>query len=163
MKRKKPLLQMIGLTLVVVLLAACGTAQSAPTPDPVLEENKTITHRFNEEIWSKGNLDVVDEIVAPDLVWHDAGINGVAAFKQYLTTFRTEFPDLQIITEDLVAEGDKVVVRMTIQGTHAPTGKQATWTAIGIVRITDGKIVEIWTNQDSLGRLQQVGFKLIRP
>jgi predicted ester cyclase len=52
---------------------------------------------------------------------------------------------------------------MTIQGTHAPTGKQATWTAIGIVRITDGKIVEIWTNQDSLGRLQQVGFKLIRP
>jgi hypothetical protein len=79
MKRKKLLLQMIGLTLVILVLAACSTTQSAPTPDPVLEENKTITRRFNEEIWSKGNLDVADEIVAADLVWHDAGINGVAA------------------------------------------------------------------------------------
>jgi predicted ester cyclase len=163
MNRKKLCLQMTGLALIMLLFAACGTTESAPTPDPVLEENKTIARRFNDEIWNEGSFDVVDEIVAADVVWHDAGINGVEAFKRNLTGLRTEYPDLHIITEDLIAEGDSVVARMTMQGTHAPTGKQATWTAIGILRIADGKIVEMWTNEDMLGRLQQVGFRLIRP
>lgn len=163
MNRKKLCLQVIGLTLVMLLLAACSTTQSAPTPDPVLEENKNIARRFNDEIWNEGNLDVVDEIVAADLVWHEIGINGVEAFNRNLTGLRTEFPDLSIITEDLVAEGDKVVARMTMQGTHAPTGKQATWTTIGILRIADGKIVEMWTNEDLLGRLLQIGFELTPP
>ena len=163
MNRKKLCLQMTGVALIMLLLAACGTTESAPTRDPVLEENKTIARRFNEEIWNEGNIDVVDELVAADLVWHEIGINGIEAFVRNLTGLRTEYPDLHIITEDLVAEGDRVVARMTVQGTHAPTGKQATWTAIGIFRIADGKIVEMWTNEDMLGRLQQVGFRLIRP
>jgi predicted ester cyclase len=125
------------------------------------EENKAIIRRFNEEIWSEGNLDVANEIIAADLVWHTAEINGIEGFKQNLTELRTGFPDLHITTEDLVAEGDKVAARITIKGTHAPTGKQATWTATGIVRITDGKIVEMWINEDMLGRLQQIGFELM--
>ncbi len=161
--RKKLLLQMIGLPLVMLLLVACGTSQPAPMSTSMLEENKAITRRFNDEVWSEGNLDVADEIVAADLVWHNAEINSIEAFKQNLTELRTGFPDLHIITEDLVAEGDKVVARMIIQGTHAPTGKQAMWTAISIVRIADGKIVEIWTNEDTLGRLQQLGFELVPP
>ena len=136
----------------------------------MLEENKAITRRFNDEVWTEGNLDVADEIVAADLVWHNTEINDVEAFKQNLIAFRAGFPDVHFTTEDMVAEGDKVVARFTSQGTHtgelwgiAPTGKQATWTSIGIIRITDGKIVEMWGNEDNLGRLRQLGFELIPP
>ena len=128
-----------------------------------IEENKAIALRVNDEVWTEGNLDAVDEIVAADLVWHYTKINGVEAFKQNLTAFRTDFPDLRIITEELVAEGDKVAVHMTGQGTHAPTGKQVTWTGTAILRIIDGKIVEAWVNEDALGRLQQIGFELVPP
>lgn len=134
------------------------------------EENKTIVRRFVDEIWNTGNHDVVDEIIAVDAVRHNTEINGIEAFKQNLTAFRTSFPDVHLVIEDLVAEGDEVAVRVTGRGTHkgelwgvAPTGKLATWTAIGIFRITDGKIVEMWANEDVLGRLQQVGFELIPP
>jgi predicted ester cyclase len=129
----------------------------------MLEENKAITRRFNDEVWTEGNLDVADEIVAADLVWHNTEINSIDALKQTLTASRAEFPDLRITTEDLVAEGDKVAVRMTVRGTHLPTGKQTTSTAIGIVRIADGKIVEVWVNEDVLGRLEQLGFELVPP
>jgi predicted ester cyclase/ketosteroid isomerase-like protein len=137
--------------------------QAWPTlPAAAIEENKAIARRFNQDVWTGGNSDAVDEMVAPDLVWHNAGIFGVQAFKDNLTAFRADFPDLRNVTEDLVAEGDKVVARMTIQGTWARTGKQATWTAIGILRIVDGKIVEMWTDEDRLGRVQQLGFELVR-
>jgi predicted ester cyclase len=158
MKEHKQRIFVIVAVLVVLslLFTACGADQQA-------EENKAITRRFNDEVWSEGNLDVADEIVAADLVWHNTGINGIEAFKQNLTGFRTDFPDLHIITEDLVAEEDRVVARMTARGTYAPTGKQATWITIGIVRIADGKIVEMWVNDDTLGRLEQLGFELVPP
>ena len=127
------------------------------------KEHKAVVRRLNDKVWTEGNLDVVDEIVAADVIWHNARIYGVQAFKQNLTAFRTDFPDLRNITEELVAEGDKVVARITIQGTYAPTGKQAVWTATAVHRIADGKIAEMWTNEDRLGRLLQLGFRIVSP
>jgi predicted ester cyclase len=86
--------------------------------------------------------------------------------KQFAATYREAFPDLQTTIEDMVAEGDKVVVRFRGRGTHQgeteafgpPTGKRMEMTGITINRVSDGKIVEAWTNSDALGMMQQLGL-----
>ena len=131
------------------------------------EENKVLGRRWIEEIWGKGNLAVVDEILASNFVFHYAP-PGVApdreGYKQTLTMYRTSSPDMHYTVDDMVAEGDKVAIRWAGKGTHrgdlmeiAPTGKKVTITGISIIRITGGKIVEEWTEQDMLGVLQQLG------
>jgi len=131
------------------------------------EENKAVLHRLAEEIFNKGNISVVDEIIAPDYVFHGpVGMEykGPEGFKQMVTMYRNAFPDLHMTVEDMVAEGDKVAQRITIRGTHkgelmgiAPTGKQVTITGIIIVRFVGGKEVEAWSTMDLLGMMQQLG------
>ncbi len=132
-----------------------------------LEENKAIERRFFEEVVNKGNLAVLDELLAPDFVDHSAP-PGIAAdregAKQFFAMAHSAFPDFHSTLEDMFAEGDKVVQRFTARGTHkgewmgiAPTGKQITIPGIAIHRITGGKIVENWVVMDMLGALQQLG------
>jgi steroid delta-isomerase-like uncharacterized protein len=131
-----------------------------------IEENKAVVRRFYEE-WNKQNLSVVEELVAPHWVCHGTGAfpdYDRAGGKHFLTALWTAFPDARIAVEDLIAEGDKVVSRLTIRGTHRgeymgipPTGKQASLTGIEIDRIEDGKFVESWPSRDDLGFLQQLG------
>ena len=133
-----------------------------------VEENKAIVHRFMEEVVRKGNLVSANEIFAADFVYHPPpeGLptRGPEAIIQRVTTIRTAFPDIQYTVEDEIAEGDKVVHRLTGRGTHQgqflgipPTGKQVTWTVIAIYRIAGGKIAERWLNVDDLGIMQQLG------
>ena len=131
------------------------------------EENKAVLRRVAEEIFNKGDLAVVDEVIAPNYVYHGSGgqeYKSPEGFKQIVTMFRTAFPDLHMTVEDMVAEGDKVAQRITIRGTHkgelmgiAPTGKQVTDTGIIIVRFAGGKEVEAWGITDLLGMMQQMG------
>ncbi len=132
-----------------------------------VEQNKAIVLRFFEEAFNQGNLAVIDELIAPRLVYHapDGDISGLDGTKQLVAGVRTAFPDFQVRPQDVVTEGDKVVIRFTDSGTHQaegmgipPTGKQVTWTGIDIFRITDGKIVEGWGIVDSLGLMQQLGI-----
>ena len=134
------------------------------------EENKALMHRFYEEI-SNGNLAVVDELIAADVVEHSPFVPGQApgrqGTKELFTMIRAAFPDLRITVEDMVAEGDKVATRGTMSGTHkgefmgiAPTGKQVTVGMIEILRIAGGKMVEHWHVVDSLGMMQQLGAVL---
>ena len=130
------------------------------------EENKTIMRRIFE-VFNTGNLAVADEVIAADVVDHQAppGVApGRAGFKQLITMFRTAFPDIQMTIEEIIAEGDRVVARSTMRGTHRgefmgipPTGKQFTVTSIDIVHIAGGQGVEHWGNSDDLGMLQQLG------
>jgi len=132
------------------------------------KENKTIMRRALKEVVNKGNLDLIDELVSPDFVDHTPfpGLPpGREGIRQTIGMLREAFPDLQITIEDLIAEGDKVVSRQTLRGTHQgefmgipPTGKQVTWTGILIFRIADGKIVDQWIEQDQLGLMQQLGL-----
>ena len=86
--------------------------------------------------------------------------------KQFAADFRQAFPDLQTTIEDMVAEGDKVVIRFSARGTHQgetedlgpPTGNSFEVTGVTIKRFSDGKIVEDWTNFDALGMMQQLGL-----
>jgi steroid delta-isomerase-like uncharacterized protein len=132
-----------------------------------IEENKAIELRFFEEVVNKGDLAVIDELVATNFVQPDA-LPGTSAdregMKQFFAMAHSAFPDFHSTLEDMFAEGDKVVQRFTARGTHkgewmgiAPTGKQIAVTGMAIHRITGGKIVEGWTNMDMLGAMQQLG------
>ncbi|MDX6380111.1 MAG: hypothetical protein QOI57_1135 [Rubrobacteraceae bacterium] len=133
------------------------------------EENKAITRRFLEEIFTGGNLELVDELFAPDFILHDSSVpqevRGVEALKQYITMYRTAYPDTHFTVEDQIAEGNEVVTRWTGQGTHqgelmgiSPTGNQVTVTGIEVDRVSGGKIEESWVSYDALGMMQQLGI-----
>jgi steroid delta-isomerase-like uncharacterized protein len=130
------------------------------------EDNKALARRVFEETLNQRNLAIVDELNTPDFVYHtDATtIQGREPFKQYLSMLLTAFPDLHLSIDDVIGEGDRVVVRCTLRGTHqgelmgiAPTGKQVAVTGISIMFIANGKLVEEWANTDTLGMMQQLG------
>ena len=115
------------------------------------ETNKALARRFQNELFVNGNLAVVDELVADDYVDHSpmpGGPEGKAGLTQIASVFRAAFPDMQLVAEDVIAEGDKVVMRNVARGTHtgelmgiAPTGRTVTINEIHIVRFAGGKIV----------------------
>lgn len=132
------------------------------------DSNKALSRRFMEEAFNAGNLDVIDELVAPGFVNHDPAAPestvGPEAAKASIEGYRMAFPDLRIKVEDQIADDDRVVTRWSGTGTHQgelmgipATGKQSTVTGISIDLIVDGRIAESWTNWDTLGMLQQLG------
>jgi len=132
------------------------------------EQNKALVRRLMSEVFNRGNISLIDELFAPDFVEHEelppgipAGSEGV---KQLTTMFRSAFPDFKATINDIIAEGDKVVIRQTWSGTHKgefmgipPTGKSVSFGVIDTVRIAGGKIVEHWGQMDSMGMMQQLG------
>ncbi len=130
------------------------------------EANKALVRRYVEEVINQGNVAAIDDFNPPTYVNHLPGSPplDVAGVKQFVTMVRTAFPDMHQTIEDLIAEGDKVVQRATLRGTHQgefqgipPTGKPVSVTLMNISRIADDKIVEDWVNFDQLGMLQQLG------
>jgi steroid delta-isomerase-like uncharacterized protein len=132
---------------------------------PMSEDNKVLAQRSWGII---DDLDILDEVYASDLVWHepDGDVRGLEKARQFVTTYKTAFPDLDVTVEDIVAEGDRVVTRWIARGTHQgeieefgpPTGRQMELQGITIHRIEDGKIVEEWERYDNLGLMQQLGL-----
>jgi steroid delta-isomerase-like uncharacterized protein len=134
------------------------------------EDNKALVRRVIEEGWNQGNIAVFDELSAPNWVCHDPGVPDVRTledYKRFATETRSAFPDFHLTIDDLIAEGDQVVVRWTARGTntgdivtpmHIPaTGKQVSVTGITIDRFAGGKLVEIWQQWDTMGFMQQLG------
>lgn len=133
------------------------------------EENKVFMRHFYEEVFNQRNLAAIDDFIAPTFVNHSASQLGLTGgdlehVTQFVSMVMQVFPDLHYTVEDLVAEGDKIVARLTISGTQRgafmgipPTGKHAVVSDIEIFRITDGKAVETWVQVDFLGLLQQLG------
>jgi predicted ester cyclase len=132
------------------------------------EETKAVARRWFEDFFNSGNLEVADEIIAPDHVNHDPTLPdippGPEGQKQVVNLYRSAFTNAHISIEEQLAEGDSVVTRGTGSGTHqgelmgvAPTGKQVRITGIIINRLSDGKIAESWTNYDALGVMRQIG------
>ena len=129
------------------------------------EENKALARRSWESV---DNPDTLGEVYAPDVVWHnpEGDIQGLEEAKQFVAMFETAFPDISATVEDVVAEGDKVVSRVTIRGTHQgeveefgpPTGRRVEVQGLSLHRIEDGKIVEEWNSYDNLSILQQLGL-----
>ncbi len=131
------------------------------------EDNKALLRRFNEEAFNKRNLAAVDALIAPHQIDHSLppGLPRTReGTRQAIRMTLTAFPDLNVVVEDIIAEGDKVVTRYTTRGTQQgffgglpPTGKQVAVPGMVIARIADGKIVEQWGLDDRLDMLQQLG------
>jgi predicted ester cyclase len=131
------------------------------------EENKALVRRYVEEFVDQGNFDLQGEIFAPNFVRYGAGsdpANSLEDLKHFFVMLHSGFPGFQSTMEDLLSEGDKMVLRFTFRGTHqgvfmgiAPTGKQVTMSGIDILRIADGKTVEMWNQEDVLGMMRQIG------
>lgn len=129
------------------------------------EENKALARRAWEIM---ENPDLIEEVYAADVVWHepDQDIHGIEEAKRFISMYKTAFPDLHATVEDVVAEGDKVVTRLTMRGTHQgeieefgpPTGRQIEVKGITVSRIEGGKIVEDWDAYDNLSIMQQLGL-----
>ncbi len=127
-----------------------------------------VVRRDLEELWTHtGNFEAAAEIFASDFAAHDTSgdeIRGPEGMKQWATTFRSAFPDLQATIEDQIPEGDKVATRYTLSGTHqgellgiAPTGNQVEIKCHDLDRIEEGKMAERWTYSEALGLMQRLG------
>ena len=130
---------------------------------------KALDRHFFEE-WNKGKaaaMKALDEACATNIVWHDANgqdIHGLEDFKKSMGEFFDAFPDQHFAIDEMIAEGDKVVVRYKATGTHKgafmgipPTNRKITLSVIEIDRIVGGKFVEGWISLDTLGMMQQLG------
>ncbi|HEX2427039.1 MAG TPA: ester cyclase [Gaiellaceae bacterium] len=132
-----------------------------------MTDAKKIVRLLFEEPW-KGNMDVVDEYIAPGFVGHDPSepepIRGPQGFKAQIEKYLAAFPDARFTIDDQFAEGDRVATRWTARGTHqgelagiSATGKEVTVTGLTFSRFEGGKIVEDWLIWDTLGMLVQLG------
>ncbi|GAA3309997.1 ester cyclase [Nonomuraea dietziae] len=116
-----------------------------------------------ELIWK-----TIDEVVDPDVLFHapvPTGVGGAQALKHIWAMLLRAFPDIHVTVEDVIAEGDKVVCRNTVTGTHQgeymglpPTGKSITYSEIFIVRFADGRFAEIWGVVDVASQMRQLGM-----
>lgn len=132
------------------------------------ETNKDIARRYLDEVYGKGNLDLVDELIANDVLDHEefgdqkpAGRTGI---KELVRAFRTAFPDISVSIQDMVAEGDRIFMRSTWEGTHQnefagieATGKHISFDSMDEILFKDGLIHEHWGITDTVGLLAQLG------
>ena len=131
------------------------------------EQNKALVRRVVEEAWNRGNLEIIDEIFAPDYNEHilrpgqEPGIEG---YKQRVLTTRAAFPDLVCDVQDLIAEDDRIALRYTLRGRHdgelagiPASGQRMSSDGMVFARLRDGRIIERWQVHDDLGLLQQIG------
>jgi predicted ester cyclase len=159
--------------IVLVLLShpVIGRAQDATPaatppagcPTTTEEENAAIARRWHEDVISAHDLAVLDEILASDAALDSATFADNPGPPAVLGALLTGFPDVRHTVEAVITEGDVVVIRYRATGTHAgefqgyaPTGKAVTWTGINIYRIECGRIAEVWSEVDALGRIEQL-------
>jgi predicted ester cyclase len=134
----------------------------------VEERNKAGFRRAYEEGLNGGNLAVADELIDPEFLdreAHPGGNRGPESFRQLITMLRTAFPDLHFAIEDLIAEGDTVAGRLTMNGTHTgplmgmpPTGRAVRQAHMHFIRFRDGKAIEHWGLRDDMGMMRQMGL-----
>jgi predicted ester cyclase len=133
-----------------------------------IDEMKANGHKLINEFINNAKMDVADELFSPNFVNHspEQGVTAdLGGLKQYISMMHAAFSDFSATIEDMIAENDKVVVRMRVRGVHtgdfmgiAPTQKEIDTTTISIVRIDNGKIVERWNVTDRLEIARQLGI-----
>jgi predicted ester cyclase len=132
-----------------------------------IEQNKAIVRKYTE-LTNARDLDGAFAHFSPSFVDHAVRPGmppGIQGTRLFFNMMFTAFPDLRATIQDIIAEGDKVVDRMTCEGTHQgmfmgtpPTGKRVKWSFIDINRIVDGKVVEHWAEVDTMSIMQQLGL-----
>lgn len=131
------------------------------------EENKALARRFPEDVVTKGNIDLLDELLTEDFVDHflfGQKVHGIPDTKKQAQMLRNGFPDITATVEDAVAEDDRVALRVTATGTHdgpfmglEPTGESFTIQNMAFFRIENGRVAERWVQPDIMDLFQQLG------
>lgn len=144
------------------------TTIESPTTS-TLGANKAVYRRFIDEVFNAGRIEMLDEILAPEYVFHDApegGPTGAEAVKNSVTMFRKALGDFKITIEDIIAEGDKCSIRSTMRGVHQAelfgipaTGNKVEVSGLTMVTVRDGQIVESWVKNDVGTMMKQLGAK----
>ena len=135
----------------------------------VISENVAVLNRYYDEVWNRGELAVLDEVVSLELVGHDPAIGdfGFDQLKQLVLMFRRGFPDFQVTAEDVVAQADRVALRFRSEGTFrvefmgmAPTGERVSYTGLVMYRFARCQVVEIWMGWDPASLVRRIGGDL---
>lgn len=138
-----------------------------------IDRNKALIRQYMDTAFNTADFAQCARFFAPTFVDHDALTRhptGAEELRDALTIWHAAFPNTHVTIEDMVAEADKVVVRLTLRATHLgpfmnipATGRQVTVSGINIFRIADGKIVERWGNSDASGLMRQLGGDCVLP
>lgn len=143
------------------------TGCSTTSRESVLERNKRLVRRMNDEVWNKGNLDRMDELYSPDFVRHflpdGSELRGIDSLREHVRKHREAFPDWREEIRHIVAEGDLVVIHFVSTGTNEgswlgnpPAGRKIQINEMSILRIEDGRITEQWLMPDLFSMQQQL-------
>jgi predicted ester cyclase len=134
--------------------------------DDIAAANKRLVRRFYKEVYGDWNMSLVDEVVSPRFTSHDwpeGSPTGPQGFAAFYSAIRTALPDARYEVDDMIAEGDKVVVRWRLLGTHqgdfrgiAPTGRAIALKGIAIYRVDGGMLMERWVVTDLHGLLEEI-------
>jgi steroid delta-isomerase-like uncharacterized protein len=137
---------------------------------PAIEvQNKDVVRRYWNGKWNERRSEILDELLTPDVAYHgpSMSMNGREEYKQVYNVFRSALHDTRLEIDDLIAEGDKVVSRVSLQCVHGgefeglpPTGREIALDAYTVFRLVDGKIAEEWEIIDELGMMRQIGMEL---
>ena len=133
------------------------------------DQYATIMHRWFAEVWTNGRAEAIDEILDPGVINHGLAdtsgkeVSNAEGFKAFHQSFREAFPDIQVIVEDTVAEGDQIAARCLVKATHSgdglgikASGKPVEFTGMCMIRVKDGKIIESWNSFDFLTLMKQL-------
>jgi steroid delta-isomerase-like uncharacterized protein len=132
------------------------------------ERNRQMVSRYFAEVLSAGRLETIDELMRPDFVFNiptiPGGVHGIDAYKEFVRTLRTAFPDGVFAAEQVIAVDTRAAARWTFKGTHrgpflgvAPTGRVVTDYGIDVFHFAGGQITDIWANEDAFGLMRQLG------
>jgi steroid delta-isomerase-like uncharacterized protein len=134
--------------------------------DEIVTANKELVRRFYKEVYVDWNMALVNEVVSPQFTSHDwpkSSPRGPEGFREFYSAIRAALPDARYEVDDLIAEGDKVVVRWRLLGTHkgdfrgiAATGREIALKGIAIYRVENGKLMERWVVSDLHGLLEEI-------
>ncbi len=169
--RRKITFYWLGLAVLISISGSqsIGGAQSQQNRRAGLEQNKALVRRWIEEGFNKREVKIADDLFVQGFIVNGQKI-GREGLKHSMTRHLTAFPDLHVVINEIIAEGDKVVIWYTVQGTQKgefdgvpPTGKQVNWFGADLFRVAGGKIVEARFVDDSLGRLRQLGATVSLP
>jgi steroid delta-isomerase-like uncharacterized protein len=176
---KKNILQFIFVILIIsfiCLTTGCQQKEAEEAPAGITaEEIKANVQKEIEQAWNMGNVDVLDELYAPEMVYHVPpfpDIVGIESYKKFILDNRSSYPDLVLTIKALIVEGDSGSMLWTYEGTQEggspvlgipPTGKHVVFKGCAFFHLQDGKTVETWNYVDWVGLMKQLGFTITPP
>jgi len=129
-------------------------------------QNKALVRRYYEEMWNRWDFALADEMIGEGVIFRGSlgvDVQGRESFKEYMRAVRQAFPDFHNHVEELIAENDRVVARLTYTGTHrgelfgiGATGRRVSYVGVALFRISEGRIVEGWVLGDIHGLMRQL-------